>query len=243
MQKKISIMDVNIAVVDETMLMSKVDEYLLDDALNTILFVSMDGLSKASEDKLLCQNMNSFDIVVAGERALLELAGENIKTEKIAAGYDTLGTMLENLRKSDRTLFIVGENETEIGYLQSYCKMMQPELRIVGSYSFERELAQEALLNEINSYAPDMLLVFLDCGVQEQWIMDNRQLLNAKLAVAIGGAAGMVTGTIGETPRFWKTIHCGWLYRFLFQRNVQEKLKKRIFKAQLEQYNKIRQDK
>lgn len=245
MQKKISVMDVDIAVMDESVLISKIDEYLLDDVLNTILFVSMAGLAKASENEVLRQNMNTFDIVLPGERALLELAPdgeilENVKPDKAAASYDTLGTVLETLWKNNRTLFIVGRNETEIKHLQSYCKMRQPELQIVGSYSFDRELAKEALVNEINSYAPDMLMIALEPEIQSSWIADNRQLLNAKLAVAIGGGCDMIVAAIGEVPKFWKTIHCGWFYKFLFQRNVQEKVKKRIFKTRLEQYNKMR---
>lgn len=245
MQKKISVMDVEIAVMDESVLISKIDEYLLDDVLNTILFVSMDGLAKSSENEALRQHINTFDIVLPGERALLELAGEEglseyVRPNKSAASYDTLGTVLETLWKNNRTLFIIGRNETEIEHLQSYCKMKQPELQIVGSYSFERELAKEALVNEINSYAPDMLLIILEPEMQASWIADNRQLLNAKLAVAIGGGYDVMVAAIGEVPKFWKTIHCGWFYKFLFQRNVQEKVKKRIFKTRLEQYNKMR---
>lgn len=238
MQEIISIMGVNVAGIDEAVLIAKIDEYLLDDALNTMWFVSMNGLMKASENETLRDYLNSFDLVLPGDRNLFALAGHRIRSRETRVSYDTFGTILETLWKNDRTMYIVGENEAEIQLFQDYCKKMQPELNFVGHYAFDSEQAHEAAINEINSHAPDMLLINLECEAQAQWLADNKQLLNAKLAVAVGGVSDMLISSIGEAPSIWRKTHLTWIYRILFRKNVPEKLKARIFKKHLDNYNK-----
>ena len=62
---------------------------------------------------------------------------------------------------------------------------MQPELRVVGAYSCEIGMEDAAIVNEINSHTPDMILLNLPVGVQESWIMEHSSLLNAKLCIAV----------------------------------------------------------
>ena len=47
----------------------------------------------------------------------------------------------------------------DVENLRNYCKKNQPELRIIGSCVYSEEVEDAALVNEINSCIPDILLV------------------------------------------------------------------------------------
>lgn len=242
MEKIIKMMDVDLSIIDENSLITKIDEYLLDDSLNTILFISTDGMEIAAENDEIRGYVQGFDIVLPGEKILLESSwvsqSVQAKRDTMVADYDAFGSTLENLQKKNRTMFIVGNNEEEIERLRRYCETAQPDLQMVGSYSYDRGLATEAALNEINSHAPDMLLVWLDSETQTKWVAENRQLLNAKLAVAIGGIADKMIRTRESVPPIWKKLGCEQLYRYLFCGRVTDIFRKGIFQKRLEQYNK-----
>ena len=150
----------------------------------------------------------------------------------------SFGLALEKLKKENRTIYIVSKSDLDVELLVSYCKEMQPELRIVGSCAYSDGMDDVAIVNEINSHVPDFLLVDLEVGVQEQWIMDHVSLLNARLCVAIGGVAGLILSQQKKTPEWVEKFHMGELYRKVVQEQfVKKGLRARIFRKKVVQYN------
>ena len=146
--------------------------------------------------------------------------------------------MLENLTKEDRTLYIIADNEDSVEKLQHYCKKMQPELRVVGSYSCEMDMEDAAVVNEINSHTPDMILLNLPVGVQESWIMEHSALLNARLCIAIGGVAELILAMQRETPEWVKKLHLEEIYHRIFrEQTVKKDMRARIFRKKITKYN------
>ena len=149
--------------------------------------------------------------------------------------------MLANLWNEERSMYIITKNETEIATLENWCKKMQPELRVLGAWVYDPTdptAEDAALANEINSYTPDMLLVNLELGHQECWIMEHKDMLDAKLCVAIGGVAGMILAEEKETPAWVRRFHLTDFYEKLVkQQKVKKDYRARIFRKQVVQYN------
>lgn len=115
---------------------------------------------------------------------------------------------------------------------------MQPELRVVGACAYDADMEDAALVNEINSHTPDMLLVDMETGVQEQWIMDHVPLLNAKLCIAIGGVAGLILAEVSEMPQWIRNTHLEKIYEKLVrEQTVKKGFRARIFRKKVAQYN------
>lgn len=150
----------------------------------------------------------------------------------------SLGLMLENLSKEDRTLCIIAESREEAAGLQEYCKHMQPELQVVGTYVYDREQEDATVINEINSHTPDMLLLNLETGIQEEWIMEHAPLLSAKLCIAIGGVAELVLAQQKEPPLWLEKLHLDGVFRHVVkEQTVKNDMKARIFRKKIVQYN------
>ena len=115
---------------------------------------------------------------------------------------------------------------------------MQPELRMVGSYSCEQGMEDAAIVNEINSHTPDMILLNLPVGLQEGWIMEHSSLLNARLCIAIGGVAELIFAMQKETPEWVRKLHLEALYHRIFREQaVKKDFRTRIFRKKITKYN------
>lgn len=188
MQASVKIMDIDVDMMSNDVFVRKMNEYLTDDHLDVIMFASTKMLNKAMEDEEYRALLEKADLFLPGEKALLATHHvDALEAGDMVVNYRSLGMMLENLIKEDRTLYIIADTEEAVEKLLHYCKKMQPELRMVGSYSCEQGMEDAAIVNEINSHTPDMILLNLPVGLQEGWIMEHSSLLNARLCIAIGG--------------------------------------------------------
>ena len=145
---------------------------------------------------------------------------------------------MENLQKEDQSLYIIGKNAKEVELLESWCTRMQPELKMAGTCVYDAEMEDAALVNEINNHTPGILLVDLESGVQEQWIMEHVPLLHTRLCVAIGGVVGLILAEEKETPEWVKKLKLDSLYEKLVrEQSVKKDMQARIFRKKVEQYN------
>lgn len=109
---------------------------------------------------------------------------------------------------------------------------------MVGSYSCEQGMEDAAIVNEINSHTPDMILLNLPVGLQEGWIMEHSSLLNARLCIAIGGVTELIFAMQKETPEWVRKLHLEALYHRIFREQaVKKDFRTRIFRKKITKYN------
>ena len=82
-----------------------------------------------------------------------------------------------------------------------------PKLRIAGAEHgyFERTLGSpenEAIIKKINAARPDVLLVGFGMPVQEFWLAENWEKVDANVALTGGAVFDYVSGELGRGPRF-----------------------------------------
>ena len=56
----------------------------------------------------------------------------------------SFGIMLENLQKKDQSVYIIGKSSTEVEQLETWCKRMQPGLRLSGSVVYDPDMEAAA---------------------------------------------------------------------------------------------------
>lgn len=232
-------MNIDVDMISNDVFIQKINEYLTDDHLDVILFASTELLNQAVEDEEYRELIDRAELFLPGEEALLSAYHVDVlEAGGIVVSCNSFGMVLENLLKQDRTIYIVGKSEAEIENMQTYCKTMQPDLRVIGSYAYDQTWEDAAVINEINSHTPDMLLVDLPTGVQESWIMEHESQLNAKLCIAIGGVAGLILAQQKEPPQWIRRLHLEKLYqRLVNEQTVKKDVRARIFRKKVVQYN------
>ena len=75
----------------------------------------------------------------------------------------------------------------------------------------------EAVVEEINAAAPDILLVGLGMPLQEYWLLENRRRLDAGVALTGGAVFDYVSGRLSRGPRLLTGNGFEWLARLLVE--------------------------
>jgi N-acetylglucosaminyldiphosphoundecaprenol N-acetyl-beta-D-mannosaminyltransferase len=118
-----------------------------------------------------------------------------------------------------------------------------PQLRIKGHHGYFDKSGRDndAIIKEINQFQPDILYIGFGMPMQERWILDNIDRIDAKVFLPLGACLDFYTNTVYRGPR-WMTDHgLEWLTRLftepqrLWERYVvgNPLFFYRIFKSQL----------
>ncbi len=239
MQSVVNVMGIEIDMLSNDVFIEKINTYLNDDKLDVIFFASAESINRAVENEKYHELVDRAELFLPGEEALLtNYKIDILKDAGMVVSCKSFGIMLENLQKQDRTIYIVSDNSKNIDNLRNYCKKNQPQLRVIGSCIYSEDMEDAAVVNEINSYIPDILLVDLKIGVQESWIMEHVNLLNARLCVAIGGVAQIIMAEEKRIPKWIKKIGLTSLYeKIAVERIPQKFFKARFFRKRIDIYN------
>jgi len=72
-----------------------------------------------------------------------------------------------------------------------------------------------SVLADIKSYAPHLLFVGMGMPLQEFWVLENRDDLEAAVTFVCGAYIDYIAGEISHTPRWLGALYLEWLYRLL----------------------------
>ena len=239
MQASVKIMDIDVDMLSNDVFITKINEYLLQEKLQVIFFASTELLDRAVAEEEYRKLVDMAELFLPGEEALLSAHHADVlKAGDMVVSCKSFGMVLEKLKKEDCSIYIVSKGARDVEMLTGYCKRMQPELRIIGSSMYDKGKDDEAVVNEINSHIPDILVVDLETGVQEKWIMEHASLLNAKICIAIGGVANLILSQEKKTPAWIKMLHLeGVFHKLIREQFVKKGFRARIFRKKVVQYN------
>jgi len=71
------------------------------------------------------------------------------------------------------------------------------------------------VLEEINTYSPDILLVGMGMPLQERWITESSKDLNARVILPCGACMDYVAGVVPTPPRWLSRLGFEWLARLV----------------------------
>ncbi len=91
-----------------------------------------------------------------------------------------------------------------------------PNLKVVGFHDNEfskQGNENEEIISEINRLKPDILIVAFGQPLQEKWVLENWEKLNAHVFTTAGAAFEFVAGRIRTTPEWMVRWHLEWFFR------------------------------
>jgi N-acetylglucosaminyldiphosphoundecaprenol N-acetyl-beta-D-mannosaminyltransferase len=151
--------------------------------------------------------------------------GARILGHPIAHRYtppDWLPLLCETCIQYNFSLFFLGARPGVAEKAASQLKKQYPDVRIVGTYHgyFVKALDNQenkAVVEQINAVAPDVLVVGFGMPLQERWVLENWQHLDAYVAIPVGAAFDYIAGEVYRVPS-WMTDHgFEWLGRLIVE--------------------------
>jgi N-acetylglucosaminyldiphosphoundecaprenol N-acetyl-beta-D-mannosaminyltransferase len=136
------------------------------------------------------------------------------------AGSDLFWALSRAAEQERYTCFLLGSTSEVLAKLETVLLRRFPRLRLVGSFSpplspVFSAAANSEIISRVNAARPDILWVGLGAPRQELWIHANLERLEVRLAIGVGAAFDMCSGSVRRAPRWMQKSGLEWSYRFM----------------------------
>lgn len=217
--REISVLGVAVRDYSLREALRQVQDYMKDGVLNTVCYLDMDLLMKARDDSNLKDAIEGMDLLVPGNKEILQAGSLNYGSrEREVEGNFFLREVLKRLAKEKRRVFIVADTQEDLVLLREQLLATQPRLTFFGSFSYNDAVGvpEDAVINEINSVIPDVIISRVSSPAQELLVMNGKMMVNAKLWIALQSQSVQApsAGT-GSKPGFLEFVK-----RHIFKRAV-----------------------
>ena len=182
---------------------------------------NLNFIVQAKRDESFFKSVIYSDLVVADGMPVIwtaKLLGIPLRCR--VAGSSLFETLQNTRRDKPISVFFFGGqgraaqraadnlNRTSVGMIA--CGALNP-----GTGSVE-SMSSDQIIEQINRAEPDFLVVALGAKKGQQWIMRNREKLNASVISHLGAVVNFVGDSVRRAPERWQKLGLEWLWR-IFQ--------------------------
>lgn len=174
----------------------------------------------AQTDKKFRQSLDNCDVLIPDGVGVTKAIRfiHHRKVKKIA-GADLFFYELNRLNQTGGKCFFLGSNEHVLGNIRECASIDFPNVEIA-TYSppYKEEFTpeeNEAMIEAINAFKPDVLFVGMTAPRQEKWAYENFQNIHAGHIGCIGAVFDFYAKTVRRAPHFMISLHLEWFYRLV----------------------------
>lgn len=211
----------NINITDESREEVKklLEQFLGSYDSHHIVTINPEMLVAARKNREFHQILQEADITVADGFGLQLVTGGKIKNR--ITGNDILKILLSLAYSHQKKIYFLGGAGDQAHQAMKKVQTHLPNLKIRadagGLISKKgRWFIHPSVLEQINKFQPDMLVVGLGHQKQELFIHDFLpELPSVKIAVGVGGVFAFLSGQIKRAPKIFQKLGLEWLWRLI----------------------------
>lgn len=218
MRKQESILNIKFDIVNQDEALKKLITFL-DEAPppKEAYTPNPEIVMSAQKDKELFRILNNADLVLAdGIGIIMASKLKGLQLKHRVTGVDTMDKLLQYCGENEKSFFILGGKP---GIAEMACRNIKVKykgIRAVGCHhGYFDEKDEKGIIDKINSSKPDVLFVCLGAPKQEKWINRNKDRLNCRLAMGVGGSVDIYAGVTKRAPEIFQKLSLEWFYRLI----------------------------
>ncbi len=217
MSNKVNILGVYVDKITIAGAVERISQMLEERGTKSIYTPNSEILLEAYKDKEFCHVLNSADLLTADGIGVVyasKILGDPIAER--CAGFDIACGVIDKIAETGHRLYLFGGKPGIAEKAKKRLEEKYPFIQIVGTRNgyFKPEETQE-IINDINCVNADLVFVCLGAPKQEKWIYENKEKLNAKVLMGIGGSLDVFAGEVERAPEIWCRLGLEWLYRLI----------------------------
>lgn len=219
MSEKVNILGVAVDKVTVSGAVDRIMQFLNEDRLHSVYTPNSEIIMAAYKDESFKEVLNKSDLLTAdGIGVVYASRILNNPIAERAAGFDIACELLERIKGTSYRIFLFGGKPGVADIAKEKLEEKYKGLNICGTRNGYFKPEDEAeIIKEINDSGADIVFVCLGAPKQEMWINDNRDKLNARVALGIGGSLDVFAGTAMRAPEFYCKHGLEWFYRLMKQ--------------------------
>jgi len=219
----IQLLGIEFPVCDLQQLLEAIKAAVEADRRAIILSGNVHAFNLAYEQPWLKDYFNRADIVRvdgAGVQLGARLLGHNLPDRMTWA--DFAWSLAGFCAERDFSLFFLGARQGVADKAADRLREKFPDLDIGGIHHgfFDKtpgSLENEAVILQINKIKPHILVVGFGMPLQEQWLMENWDHIDANVALTGRAVFDYVSGELHRAPRWMTDNNLEWLGRLLIE--------------------------
>jgi len=221
-----NILGLKISNVDVPMLHNFIHLSIDNNVKTRIGNLNINAANIAYENQWYKNYLNSCDVVFCDGKGIQ--LGLFLSNKQIPAHitYHTWTWELASLcERKGYNLFLLGSKKGVGDKAIEKLLLKNPKLKVQNHHGYFNKTNQEneIVIEKINSFNTDILVVGFGMPIQERWILDNIKKINAKVYLNGGAYLDWVSGLNKQAPSWVTNLGFEWFYRLL-------KEPKRLFK-------------
>jgi N-acetylglucosaminyldiphosphoundecaprenol N-acetyl-beta-D-mannosaminyltransferase len=198
--------------------LERVDEFILARKPHHVLVTNANKFWLMGRDARLKAIAYRADLILP-ERAIAVCArilGMPLKDD--VAGVAFAKELLSHCEKQGHSIYLLGATTEVQRCLLEMVRREYPGLKVAGSHDgYFLNDRNDAVLEDIRSKKPDVLIVAMGSPVQEYWIRENidKDEMNVPVSVGVGGSFDVIAGLKKDAPQWVRKSGFEWLFRLL----------------------------
>ena len=136
--------------------------------------------------------------------------------EGLVSGADLMPELCKLALKKGYKVFFLGGFGNRAKRTAQYFKSQFPISNFQLDYcEGEPDIKNEEVLKQINKFKPDILFVAYGMKKQEEWIKNNRDKADFRVAIGVGRSFDYYSGDLKRAPKLVRKIGMEWLYSLI----------------------------
>ena len=185
-------------------------------AFTPITFLNAHNGNVAQHDEAFSQALENFTILADGvgvDIAAKILYGQSFKAN--LNGTDFIPALLQSSQKRFKVgLYGAKPSIAERAAQTFKSQAPQHEIRVMG-HGYIEGAEHDAMLQELENWQPDILLVAKGVPAQELWIAEHLSAKHCTLAFGIGALFDFAAGNVDRAPDWMRAARLEWVYRMM----------------------------
>lgn len=210
--------NVNIITMDE--IVHALESRLRQNLQSFVVTANAEIIMMCQQDAAYKEILNSKADFVLPDGAGAVWAGRYLGYEVVerVTGFDLWNKLLKLSVEQEWKVYFLGGMPGIAEAAKSKAESLYPGVQIVGVHDgYFKSNETEELLDEINESGAQMLFVALGAPKQERFIAEQRERLNARLLMGIGGSFDVFAGKMARAPQWMQDASLEWAFRLYKQ--------------------------
>lgn len=224
--------------------LNETNVYLNTEYLNVIYFAGTQTSIMAQDNEEYAEFVDHSDLVVPGDANIeKQIFGDYREYNKKLIITKYMERLFLRLSKNYNTVYILDSEESRLFYFMNALDENYANVAHFGSCMEDGTTAEDIdqIVNDINSIAPDLLMILMDGIKIMDFLTSSRTKLNARLCICIDEISTETADGLllrPEIPEIIKKFHLTRLYNWLFRgKDLHTTIVNRMFQKRMKKMN------
>lgn len=223
-----SVLGVPVSLLDTPGTIDVFERLIAERSPHLVVTADATAIVIANEDAEFARILEKASFITsdsAGVRWALRKLG--VSNPPQVSGVDLVSELTELSAMKGYRVYFLG---SEPGIAERAAERMRlkfPGCNIVGTHHgyFPAE-SDEVVAQEVAELKPDILFVAMGMPRQEKFILKTMDIIQAPIAMGVGGSFDVYSGKTIRAPRIFRWAHCEWLWRLMLDPRKMYKVRK-----------------